>query len=139
MNQSYRIAGIDIHKKMLAVVVTEIGAGGEFTFERRKFGTLDSDLKELSPWLAEREVKVVVMESTAQYWRSVWFQLEGQCALHLAQAQSNRAPRGRKRDFDDAQRLVPAICGRRADSEFRAGSRTAFVADADPDEISTYP
>src|SRR3954452_18531915 len=64
MNQSYRIAGIDIHKKMLAVVVTEIGAGGEFTFERRKFGTLDSDLKELSQWLAEREVKVVVMEST---------------------------------------------------------------------------
>jgi transposase len=106
MNQPYRIAGIDIHKKMLAVVVTEIGAGGEFTFERRKFGTLDSDLKELSQWLAEREVKVVVMESTAQYWRPVWFQLEGQCALHLAQAQSNRAPRGRKRDFGDAERLV---------------------------------
>jgi hypothetical protein len=78
MNQPYRIAGIDIHKKMLAVVVTEIAAGGELTFERRKFGTLDSDLKELSQWLAEREVKVVVMESTAQYWRSVWFQLEGQ-------------------------------------------------------------
>src|SRR5437763_7790293 len=42
----------------------------------------------------------------SQYWRPVWQQLEGQCELHLAQAQSNRAPRGRKRDFADAERLV---------------------------------
>jgi hypothetical protein len=28
------------------------------------------------------------------------------CQLHLAQAHSNRAPKGRKRDFDDAERLV---------------------------------
>jgi hypothetical protein len=46
------------------------------------------------------------MESTAQYWRPVWQQLEGLCHLHLAQAHSNRAPKGRKRDFEDAQRLV---------------------------------
>lgn len=46
------------------------------------------------------------MESTAQYWKPVWRQLEGQCRLFLAQAQSNRAPRGRKRDFADAERLV---------------------------------
>jgi len=48
----------------------------------------------------------VVMESTAQYWKPVWQQLEGQCQLYLAQAQSNRGPRGRKRDFVDAERLV---------------------------------
>ena len=46
------------------------------------------------------------MESTAQYWKPVWRRLEGQCQLHLAQAHSNRAPRGRKRDFQDAERLV---------------------------------
>jgi transposase len=46
------------------------------------------------------------MESTALYWRPVWQQLEGQCDLYLAQAQSNRAPRGRKRDFVDAERLL---------------------------------
>jgi transposase len=91
---------------MLAVVVTEVAGGGEFEFERRKFGTLESDLKALSQWLAEREVREPVMESTAQYWKSVWRQLEGQFRLHLAQAQSNRAPRGRKRDFADAERLA---------------------------------
>ena len=46
------------------------------------------------------------MESTAQYWRSVWLELEPHMRLQLAQAFSNRAPRGRKHDFKDAERLV---------------------------------
>src|SRR3982751_2914928 len=46
------------------------------------------------------------MESTAQYWRPVWRELEGQCELHLAQTQPTRATRGRERDFADAERLV---------------------------------
>jgi transposase len=106
MNEAYRVVGIDVHKSMLAVVVTDLSGGGEFHFEQRKFGTLDSDLKALSQWLTELGVREAVMESTAQYWKPVWRQLEGQCDLYLAQAQSNRAPRGRKRDFQDAERLV---------------------------------
>jgi len=106
MSEAYRVAGIDVHKIMLAVVVTDVSGGGEFHFQRRKFGTVDSELKMLSQWLGELGVREAVMESTAQYWKPVWRQLEGQCALHLAQAQSNRAPRGRKRDFQDAERLV---------------------------------
>lgn len=106
MEQSYKVAGIDVHKKMLAVVITDVAAPGEFRFERRKFGTSGSDLKALSEWLAGQEVREAVMESTAQYWKPVWRQLEPQCQLYLAQAQSNRAPRGRKRDFADGERLV---------------------------------
>jgi len=106
MNESYLVAGIDVHKSMLAVVITDAAAEGEFRFQRRKFGTLGSDLKALSEWLAERGVREAVMESTAQYWKPVWRQLEGECQLYLAQAHSNRAPRGRKRDFEDAERLV---------------------------------
>jgi hypothetical protein len=64
------------------------------------------------------------MESTAQYWKPVWQALEqywkAACqkregagpksgALHLAQAQSNRGPRGRKNDFADAERLVKRL------------------------------
>jgi transposase len=51
-------------------------------------------------------VEEAVMESTAQYWRSVWLELEPHMRLQLAQAFSNRAPRGRKHDFKDAERLV---------------------------------
>jgi transposase len=47
------------------------------------------------------------MESTAQYWKPVWLDLEPHFEkLHLAQAHSNRAPKGRKNDFGDAKRLA---------------------------------
>jgi transposase len=106
METSYKLAGIDVHKKMLAVVVADVAQPGEWQFERRKFGTDPAELHALGTWLAEREVREAVMESTAQYWKPVWQALEGQCRLQLAQAHSNRAPKGRKRDFADAERLV---------------------------------
>jgi len=34
----YRIAGIDVHKKMLAVAVADVEIDGDFHFERRKIG-----------------------------------------------------------------------------------------------------
>jgi hypothetical protein len=36
---SYRIAGIDVHKKMLAVAVSDVEIDSEFQFERRMFGS----------------------------------------------------------------------------------------------------
>ena len=35
---AYRIAGIDVHKKMLAVVVADVEVEGEYQFERRRVG-----------------------------------------------------------------------------------------------------
>src|SRR5271165_7635638 len=46
------------------------------------------------------------MESTAQYWKPVWYALQPYLRWQLAQAYSHRAPRGRKHDFKDAERLV---------------------------------
>jgi transposase len=106
MNSVYKVAGIDVHKKMLAVVITDVAVHGEYRFERRKFGAGVAELQALAAWLTEQEVREAVMESTAQYWRPVWQMLEPVCQLYLAQAQSNRAPKGRKRDFADAERLV---------------------------------
>src|SRR5205807_4759785 len=121
---SYRIAGIDVHKKMLAVVVADVDVQGEYQFERIRYGSNPEPLRLLAAWLIEHEVEEVVMESTAQYWKPVWGALERYwkpiCqkregagpmsgALHLAQAQSNRGRRGRKRDFPDAERLVKRL------------------------------
>ena len=106
MDGVYKVAGIDVHKKMLAVVITNVAELGEYRFERRKFGTGDSELKALADCLTAEGVAEVVMESTAQYWKPVWQMLEGSFKLQLAQAQSNRAPKGRKSDFADAERLV---------------------------------
>jgi transposase len=102
---SHKIAGIDVHKKVLMVVVIDATTPEEKP-ERRRFATMPSELRRLSIWLREQGVEEAVMESTAQYWRSVWLELEPYLSLHLAQAFSNRAPRGRKHDFKDAERLV---------------------------------
>jgi transposase len=118
---TYRIAGIDVHKRMLAVVVADVAVDGDYQFERRTFGATPEQLRQLAAWFVASGVDEVVMESTAQYWRLVWDLLEQQWVptrrtqpgaaptagtLHLAQAQSNRGPRGRKKDFPDAERLV---------------------------------
>jgi transposase len=120
----YRIAGIDVHKRMLAVVVADVAVDTEYVFERRLVGTIPAQLRALATWFIECEVEEVVMESTAQYWRPVWEALEREWqptrrsrtkagpasgSLHLAQAQSNQGPRGRKRDFPDAERLVKRL------------------------------
>jgi transposase len=74
--------------------------------QSRRFGTGSAELVHLSAWLGQHKVEEVVMESTAQYWRPVWMELEPHLRLHLAQAQSNKAPKGRKTDLADAKRLV---------------------------------
>jgi transposase len=104
--QAYYVAGIDVHKAMLAVVVSEVKPG-ECEFQRRRFGATRSQLRELTAWLVELGVQEVVMESTARYWRPVWVALEETgIKRHLAHAHSNGARRGRKSDFRDAERLV---------------------------------
>ncbi len=120
----YRIAGIDVHKKKLAVVVADVEVEEDYQFERRWYGSNPEQVRALSEWLIAQHVEEVVMESTAQYWKPVWEALErywkprcqsqagaGQMSgtLHLAQALSNRGRRGRKNDFRDAERLVKRL------------------------------
>ncbi len=106
METVYRsLAGIDVHKKMLAVVVRK-HCGEQVGYEKRKFGTTCVEIQHLAAWLGAQAVTEVVMESTAQYWRPVWYGLEPHFRLHLTHPLKTRAPRGRKSDFRDAQRLA---------------------------------
>lgn len=115
------IAGIDVHKRVLMVVVS--AADERQRLERRRFGATALELDRLAEWLQEHGVEEAVMESTAQYWKPVWMALEDRFRLHLAQAWSNRAPRGKKTDFKDAERLV---------RRYRAHELTlSFVPDAE--------
>lgn len=119
--ERYKVAGIDVHKKMLAVAVADVAGVGEYEFQLRRLGTGAEELRALANWLVEQQVEEVVMESTAQYWKPVWAALEqywqpvrrqkpeAVAKLHLAQAKSNRAPSGRKNDWLDAKRLVKRL------------------------------
>ena len=54
---SYKVVAIDVHKKMLAVAVADVGKD-EWEVERRKFGTTPSELKALrSGWQPVRCVR----------------------------------------------------------------------------------
>ena len=57
----YRIAGIDVHKRMLAVVVADVEVDVDFHFERQKVETTPVDLRGLADWLVEHEVEEVVI------------------------------------------------------------------------------
>ena len=78
------------------------------------------------------------MESTAQYWRSVWLELEPYMRLHLAQAFSNRAPRGRKHDFKDAERLVRRLIANELIFKLCPGWGAAHWAQPDADETAAH-
>jgi len=102
---AHSIAGIDVHKKLLVVVVVD-AAKPDVVLQNRRFGTGSGELRHLSAWLSQHGVEEALMESTAQYWKPVWMELEPHLRLHLAQAYSNKAPKGRKSDLADAKRLV---------------------------------
>ena len=133
----YRIAGIDVHKKKLAVVVADIEVEDEYQFEPRWYGSNPEQLRVLVQWLIEQQVEEVVLESTAQYWKPLWSALErywkptcqkregaGKMSgtLHLAQALSNRGRRGRKKDFRDAERLVKRLVSQELTLSFVPGA-----------------
>ena len=101
----YRIAGIDVHKKMLAVVVADVEVEGEYRFDRRKVGTSPADLRALANWLRRARgrrgrhgIDCAVLASGLGGPRAA-LAAEAPDArgrepdlgtLHLAQAQSNR-------------------------------------------------
>jgi transposase len=100
-----KVAGIDVHKKVLVAVIAD-EAQPDVPLVSRRFGAGAAELGHLLAWLCHYGVVEAVMESTAQYWKPVWMELEPHMRLHLAQAQSNKAPKGRKTDLADAKRLV---------------------------------
>ena len=59
---SYRIAGIDVHKKMLALVVSDVEVDGEYQFERVRYNSTPEHLRLLAQWLMTQQVEEVVMD-----------------------------------------------------------------------------
>ena len=83
----YRIAGIDVHKKMLAVVVTDVETRRRVPLRSPEGRDEPRRPARLADWLVSA-VEEVVMESTAQYWRPVWEALEQYWRPGAARARS---------------------------------------------------
>jgi transposase len=101
-----RCAGIDVAKKELAVTVRVPAAGsGRCKRIRQMFGTTSRQLLALVDFLHQHEVTLVGMESTGDYWKPVYYMLEGSFDhdhVWLLNARHMKAVPGRKTDLGDA-------------------------------------
>jgi transposase len=96
-------AGLDIGKKDLKACVRRPAArAGRRASEVRTFATTTRGLLALSEWLTAERVSVVGMESTGDYWKPVFYLLEGAFEAQLLNARHIRNVPGRKTDVTDA-------------------------------------
>jgi transposase len=94
-------AGLDVHKDSVYACVRRIGPGGGVREAVKVFGTMTPDLLELADWLAAAGATHVAMESTGVYWKPVYYVLDEQFEVVLANAQQLKRVPGRKTDTQD--------------------------------------
>src|SRR3989442_3895649 len=104
-----RCAGIDVHKKFLAVCVMIGLADQKPATEVRRFGTSVPELERLQAWLREKGCTEAVMESTGSYWKPVFNILEGSLKIILANPEQVKALRGKKTDPKDSRWLASLL------------------------------
>jgi transposase len=98
-----RVAGLDVHKKVVVAAIIVQRVDGNWHQERRSFGTMTADLLVLSDWLMSFEITHVAMESTAEYWKPIFNILENNFEVVLVNAQHLSKVPGRKTDQSDAE------------------------------------
>ncbi|MGA5135263.1 IS110 family transposase [Streptomyces olivoreticuli] len=105
-----RSAGVDLGKRFLPACVRTPSTrrSGTWSLETERFGTTRTEVRRLLAWPTEREVEVVVMEATADYWRGVYDVLQPHLNLMLVNPAHLKGIRGRKSDPSDAAFLARA-------------------------------
>jgi transposase len=104
-----RCCGIDVHKDMLAVSVLIYREGAKVESRYKEFATHQKALAMLRNWLRAQKVTQVAMESTGVYWKPVWYALEGQFQLLLANPFQVKALPGKKTDKKDSHWLAELL------------------------------
>lgn len=103
-----KCAGLDVHKASVHVCI-RLAKGKKAEGLKAVFGTFTSELKRLSQFLRQHQVRRVVMESTGVYWIPVWNVLEREnwkFSLVLVNATHVKALPGKKTDQMDCERLA---------------------------------
>ena len=98
-----RCCGLDIHKKIVVACLITPGPDRRPTKEIRSFGTMTTDLLELSDWLMDAGCTHVAMESTGVFWKPIYNLLEDRFNLLLVNAQHIKRVPGRKTDVQDCE------------------------------------
>ncbi len=105
-----RCCGLDVHKETIAACVRWTEDKSEIRKENRVFGTTTQELRMLSAWMQQYQVRQVAMESTGVYWKPVWNVLEaGPFEVKLANSQHIRNLPGRKTDRKDGEWIAKLL------------------------------
>ncbi len=104
-----RVAGLDVGKEIVVVCVRTPGEGGRRVSETRSFRTMSRSLQAMADWLVECGVTLAGMESTATYWKPVFYALEDRMGTWLLNATHMKAVPGRKSDVKDAEWIAQLL------------------------------
>lgn len=91
----------------MVVCVRTPGPKGKRVSEIRTFRTMTRSLVVMADWLVECGVTLAAMESTATYWKPVFYCFEERMDCWLLNAAHMKAVPGRKSDVRDAEWIAP--------------------------------
>ena len=91
-------AGIDVGSRSHYVAI------GQRREDVREFGVYNEDLRELLAWLKANQITSVAMESTGNYWQSLFsFLQQAGLEVYLCNGKFTKNIKGRKTDVQDCQ------------------------------------
>jgi transposase len=103
-----RAAGLDVHKATVVACV-RLMRGNRVEKHVETFETTMAGLLRLLEWLQSHRCEIAAMEATGVYWKPVWYVLEDQLKLVLANAKDIKNLPGRKSDVLDAEWIADLV------------------------------
>ena len=102
-----RCAGLDVHKMVVVATVLIEQPDGSIYQAQREFGTFRQDRQALAQWLQEHQLELAVMESTGNYWKSIYATLaEAELTVYVVNTRHVKKVPGRKTDMNDSHWLA---------------------------------
>jgi transposase len=106
-----RVAGLDVHRDTVTAATWTLDrVTGEIAEDQERFSTMTAGVARLGRWLLDHAVTTVAMEATGDYWKPVYYGLEGMFdELWVCNAQHVKNLPGRKTDLSDAMWLADVV------------------------------
>lgn len=95
--------GVDVHKTFLVATIIKTTHSSQPSYQKKRFSTFNSDIRQFKQWLLENDCFDVCMESTGKYWIPVFNLLEGKINITIANPKWVKAVKGNKDDTKDSK------------------------------------
>lgn len=107
----YNCAGMDVHKKFIAICIAATDFTGVTTYKRKKFATLSYNLKTCRDWFLSNNCSEVCMESNGKYWIPILNVLEDHLHVVVPNPKYIWAIKGKKTRKPEYSPMTGIPCG----------------------------